>query len=151
MYSIKSIKQDYKDEYALINVCNYICRDCAEQYQGGMNISAYPVIEMKALKEQYNATGGNQLFHIILLFSRKYGFTAEMAYRFTLLVIEELKQYQFYYGLHTDTKCPHVHFMINSIAMNGERLNLAAVENHIGSVCKSVMEKVKNNSHILYH
>lgn len=150
MYSIKSIKNNYEGEYALNNVCNYICNDCEEKYQGYVNISAYPVIEMKMLKKQYNATDGNQLFHIIISFSRKYGFTAEMAYGFALLVTEELKQYQFYYGLHTNTKCPHVHFMINSIAMNGERIDPTAIENHIRSVCKSVMEKVQNNSHILY-
>lgn len=151
MYSLIFIKKNYCGEYALNNVYNYISNNCKKEYQGYVNISAYPVIEMEKLKRQYNETGDSQLIHFIVLFGRKYGFTAEMAYSFALKVVSEMEQYQLYYGLHTDTQCPHVHFMVNSVAMNGERIDRAALENYVRSVCEAVKVKVQNNSHILYH
>lgn len=115
----------YHDDEALETVISY-CRDpakTADDLTGGLGVKVdQAAYEMDRLAWAYGKNCGLRLRHWVLSFSHK-----ELK-RFRSSALDILKkfawyaaayygyQYQIIYAIHTDTDCPHIHFVMNTVS-----------------------------------
>lgn len=114
----------YQDDSALDDVVSYCMNDKKTEHHlvGGFGVNLnQPAYEMRRVSEAYGKFKGLRLRHMVLSFS------AQEVKRFRSHVYDSLSkiadyaaryyggQYQIIYSIHEDSRCFHIHFVMNVV------------------------------------
>ena len=122
--TIKFVNQPYDKPRDLQNLLHYAMTDKQTgswcQYTGGINTAPmYALDEMMYVKRFFRKTEGRQLRHIIVSPDTQYYFrlTPQDLYFLALRIgTYYSSRYQIVFGVHTDTRNIHIHFIMNTVS-----------------------------------
>lgn len=113
-----------------------------------------PFESMQLIKEMYGKTGGRSYKHFVVSFPPNETVTTNQALEIAMHTLEQYREkHQILFAVHTDREHTHVHAIVNSVLLNGKKLQMSKKElEHIKQHCNnitrdmgfSVPEKGKN-------
>ena len=112
---LKIVDESYSNEYAMVNVINYICQS---GLVGGLGVNPEcAALQMSLVKHIWYKTEGRQIRHVILSFAQDeaVGLDTLMEYGYMISSYYYKKAYQVVFGIHTTTRHPHIHFAVNTV------------------------------------
>lgn len=122
--TVKFVNQPYDKPGDLQNLLHYAMTDKRTgtwcEYTGGINtVPLYALDEMMYVKRVFRKTEGRQLRHIIVSPDTQYYFrlTPQDLYFLALRICTYYSsRYQIVFGVHTDTRNIHIHFIMNTVS-----------------------------------
>ncbi len=121
---IKFVNQSYDKPGALNDLLHYALTDkrtgAMLEVAGGINIDPYSALqEMMYVKNYFRKTSGRQPRHIIVSPDTDYYYKLQPwdLYHIAIRISQYYScRYQIVFGVHTDTKNPHIHFIMNTVS-----------------------------------
>lgn len=147
-YYFKIIRRSqYEDEEALRTVYEYITNfEKTRGIVGGMGvIPKYAVEMMQSVKDLYCSNEKSKLLHCMLSLPEQYVISEWDMYEIAYSIASYFKGHQVVFGVHTNTKCLHVHFLVNTVSYEDGSViyDYKTINRDLNCICKLIFDPIK--------